>query len=326
MFKREGRGYYTRVWEVDPRRPRGGRERWVALGTDLENAKRQFIEIQVEGIRPERDGTVAQWARQWLAQYVAVHRTPKGQDLAETRVTKYLIPALGSKQVRRLTQEDLRGYRLWLQGLKKPPLALQSICHLLADAKCFVRWLYKSGVIGGLPIPDRLLPKVPESPPRGLNDVELAKLTTLPDPYGFACRVMLGTGVRWGELLRLQASDLKDGAISIHGPTKSRRSRLAPLPEALLAEIRGRVGRLVPFEDQPGSFARKVRRLSGIEEFNPHRLRHTYAYRWIRNGGSLATLQKVLGHAELETTMRYARPDEQLVAEDAAKVFARAAS
>src|SRR5438046_9326303 len=42
-----------------------------------------------------------------------------------------------------------------------------------------------------------------------------------------------------------------------------------------------------------------TRSSSGVKDFSSHRLRHTYAYRWVRNGGSLATLQQVLGHADL---------------------------
>jgi integrase len=37
-----------------------------------------------------------------------------------------------------------------------------------------------------------------------------------------------------------------------------------------------------------------------------HVLRHTFASHFIMNGGSIVTLQKVLGHTDLKTTMRYA--------------------
>lgn len=103
--------------------------------------------------------------------------------------------------------------------------------------------------------------------------------------------------------------------------TKSGRVRRVPLHAALLAEVRARTGALVPFAaNSPGSFARTVRRKSGIAGFHPHRCRHTFAMEWLAAGGSLPVLQELLGHQELSTTMRYARVSDDLVRREAARV------
>jgi len=39
-----------------------------------------------------------------------------------------------------------------------------------------------------------------------------------------------------------------------------------------------------------------------------HVLRHTFASHCMTNGGSILSLQRVLGHASLNMTMRYAHP------------------
>ncbi|WP_424649030.1 tyrosine-type recombinase/integrase [Castellaniella sp.] len=37
-----------------------------------------------------------------------------------------------------------------------------------------------------------------------------------------------------------------------------------------------------------------------------HVLRHTFASHFMINGGNILTLQRILGHQDLKTTMRYA--------------------
>ena len=54
---------------------------------------------------------------------------------------------------------------------------------------------------------------------------------------------------RWNELVSVQAKDLrKDGVLVVLQP-KTGRAKYIPLPPDLVREIRGRVGRLVPFDE-----------------------------------------------------------------------------
>lgn len=45
---------------------------------------------------------------------------------------------------------------------------------------------------------------------------------------------------------------------------------------------------------------------AGIEDFRFHDLRHTFATRMLRKTGNLKLVSRLLGHADIETTMRYA--------------------
>lgn len=38
---------------------------------------------------------------------------------------------------------------------------------------------------------------------------------------------------------------------------------------------------------------------------HPHQLRHSFAVNWLRSGGDLVVLHKILGHAKIQTTMEY---------------------
>ena len=87
---------------------------------------------------------------------------------------------------------------------------------------------------------------------------------------------------------------------------------------------RGEEGRcLKPRLKDPTLFARRARRLSGVQRFHPHPLRHPFARRWLEQGGSLPALQQILGHASIVTTQRYARPTDQAVKAEAVRLGGR---
>jgi integrase len=92
-----------------------------------------------------------------------------------------------------------------------------------------------------------------------------------------------------------------------------------PLAPELLAEVRQRVGRLVPMRNSTG-FTRQVRRYSGVRRFHPHQLRHTFACRWLERGGNLAALQLILGHSSIVTTQRYACLSDDHVRAEAERI------
>jgi integrase len=201
---------------------------------------------------------------------------------------------------------------------------------VLSDVRCLFNWCEDAGLVERSPFPRRVMPRLQERPPDRLTDEEAAKLASLPDPHGFVCRLALGTGLRWGELCRAQASDVKRVRASATGEehwfvevsvTKSRKLRRVPLAPDLLREVRQRVGRLVPYAiGSPGSFAFRVRKLTGIEGFHVHQMRHTFACQWLERGGSLAALQQVLGHASIVTTQRYAKLTDEAVMREAGRI------
>ena len=154
---------------------------------------------------------------------------------------------------------------------------------------------------------------------KGFTAEERAALVSLPEPYGFTLRFLLGTGLRWAEATRAQAAHVRDGVLEVE-KTKSGKVRRIPLAASLAAEVRSRVSILVPFV-HPGQFARTVKRQTGIRGFHVHRTRHDYAIQWLAGDGSLAILQELMGHAHISTTMRYARITQDLVQRESERVF-----
>jgi integrase len=294
-----------------------GRPVRVSLGTDYEEARRRLRSLKTSGVS-ETTLTVAQGAERWLKSHVATSRREEDWPLAAQRVRDYLVPHLGHLQLNRLTGEQIRSYRLWLDETDLSP---QSVRHLLSDLRCMLNWCADAGLTSASPFPRRILPKIQERPPDRLTDEELAAVCELDDPYGFICRFLASTGLRWGEAAQAQASDIQGGMLVVH-QTKSGKVRRVPLTDELQLELRGRVGRLIPLTNAQG-FADRVRNRTGIARFHAHQLRHTFSCRWLEASGSLAALQEILGHASIVTTQRYGRLAEDHVRAEAARIQGR---
>lgn len=50
-----------------------------------------------------------------------------------------------------------------------------------------------------------------------------------------------------------------------------------------------------------------VARQAKVTDVHPHRFRHTFAITFLRNGGNTFALQKLLGHEELSTVLKYVK-------------------
>ncbi len=134
---------------------------------------------------------------------------------------------------------------------------------------------------------------------------------------------LLDTGVRAQELCSLVVGDvdMKSGAVQVRRGKgdKGRTVYLGTTARAALWSYLSRREDVQPedalFETtrhQPldRSALRKMllnagQRAEVAETVNPHRFRHTFAVNYLRNGGDVYTLQRLLGHATMEMVKRY---------------------
>jgi integrase len=137
--------------------------------------------------------------------------------------------------------------------------------------------------------------------------------------------IMLLQGLRSAEVLALNEDDvlLSEAQLRVRG--KGNKQRLLPLaPETVqlldhyrLLE-RPKVGTTALFISLKGpargirmtlpglrSLFRHHRKCTGIKLANPHRFRHTFASDMVRAGISLPALMQLMGHADIQTTLRY---------------------
>src|SRR4029078_5551067 len=100
--------------------------------------------------------------------------------------------------------------------------------------------------------------------------------------------------------------------------TKSNRPRVVPLSQRAVAVLAAREGPLeassyVFINAATGDRYRTIKRAfgtacrrAGLEDFRFHDLRHTFASWAVQAGGDLYPISRILGHATLQMTTRYA--------------------
>jgi integrase len=305
--------FYSRI-----RGEGGKRDRRIVHGTDLELAKLKHQRLRLQRVREPWTPVSAAWPV-WLKHDIAKWK-PKNQRIVEVRFTTYVDPLLGKKRVADLTGDDSR--RL-AERLADEKLSPQTRAHVLTHWSRFGRWLESEGYVPQSPVPRKgLRPHVPESEPDPLKEDELAMLRGIGERYELAVRLMLATGFRWSDAVRVQASNLREDGWLVITCSKTGRLLRVPLGETdpdLAGEMRRRVGRLVDFTSVE-SFNRTVQRRSGLTRFSTYRLRDTFACRWMDEGGSISDLQRILGHRSPETTQRYGRPSDARIREEARRI------
>lgn len=149
---------------------------------------------------------------------------------------------------------------------------------------------------------------------------EKTLLSTLKGRYRDIVELALHTGLRKSEVLSLSYSnvDLFRRVVVVKG--KGNKVRTIPLNQVSLNILKERfkirhIGSNLVFGDRNGNTIqktllkntfKKALKLSGIEDFRFHDLRHTFATRLAHAGIDIYTISKLLGHNDISTTQRYA--------------------
>ena len=250
-----------------------------------------------------------------------------------------------------LTPDTARDFTGYLQGRTKyqdhpyihghpEALSPKSIEGRVKMLKILSSWVCREGYLNRDPLAGYKLPKVPQMLPNPLTDEEITVVfryidreTPLGERNYIIVFFLLDTGLRVSEFtgLRFENVDLERRQLRFIG--KGAKERMVPFGIESQQLLRDYITRMWPqgqnspedhvFLGSAGQpltpnavkqmFAR-LRKKTGIKNLHAHILRDTFAVKYLLNGGDIATLQRILGHSDLNTVRLYLNFTESQIA------------
>lgn len=280
----------------------------------------------LQGERAARhvDARFREFANRWYDTCSIPNDKPSERAKKRQVLDGHLFPELGHlrlSEIRGQLVEQYKGRKL--EAGYNPKSINNQLAVLSGSLRAAVEW----NELATLPSIRRLKTTLP--PPRFLrpSEVEQVVLAAETGPRSAMVRLAADSGLRLGELLGLQWSDIDfdrgqfcvqrsiwKGIVCTTKTHKIRHVGLSAAAHKALVTLGARAEGFVFARDdgRPGAestadrFLRRAARRAGIRALGWHVLRHTFASTLASRGVPLYTIEKLLGHSSPAMTQRYA--------------------
>ena len=242
---------------------------------------------------------------------------------------------LDGQELYAASAEQVKGYILFLtdQGYSK-----DSIKGAITTLRVYYNFLMDNHIITINPTQGLTKPKSGKKIIYSLTPEEMTDImnvyagrtdTFLNCRNGTILSILFATGIRKSELLSIKHADILDDftSLKIHG--KGDKERIVPISKSLRNQLKYYLKRLLKYQNENN--IKPIQNIminvkgeplteSGVNRiFNElkhlkrswstrvsaHTIRHTFALYYLRNGGDVFSLQRIMGHADLSTTKIY---------------------
>jgi len=229
-----------------------------------------------------------------------------------------LLVLLSNVHVDTMTPEQLRSYMLYCTTeLKLSEAHLHS--RLNAIKFYFEKVLKQEKFFAEIP-----RPKKHSTLPKHISPRDVKKLfeATANLKHNTMLKMCYGMGLRVSEIIGLKVSHVDSGNMQVLiEKAKGKKDRYANLPESRLEQLREYFKEYRPkeflFEGQYGGqystrsaqnvFKAAMKKANINKDTGIHSLRHSYATHLMEAGTDMGHIQKLLGHANITTTLIYAK-------------------
>ena len=116
------------------------------------------------------------------------------------------------------------------------------------------------------------------------------------------------TGMRNSDVINFTKRDIKPDQITLR-QGKGNKDRIVPIDTSLYDLLCFHSANITlndkvfPLSDM--TVRNIVHKYQGDEDVHPHTLRHSFAVQYLKSGGNIRCLQKILGHTDLNVTAAY---------------------
>jgi len=229
--------------------------------------------------------------------------------------------------------------RSYLANMQERNLARSTVLRRLSSLRSFFKYMCRQGFLKLDPTLAISSPKAKKKLPDFLELSEIELLLSAPDTettIGLRDQAILellySTGMRVGELIALDLSDLdrENSIVKVRG--KGKKERIIPVGRTAMSAIdrylaiREKLagqkleasntqnqafflserGNRIPDSLSIRRRVEKYAKATGIKKkITPHTLRHTFATHMLNAGADLRSVQELLGHTNLSTTQIY---------------------
>jgi integrase/recombinase XerD len=227
-----------------------------------------------------------------------------------------LLYILKGYKVEELDANRLRSYFLYcVNTLKLSENTLHS--RINAVKFYFEKVLKREHFFFEIPRPKRpsILPKV-----ISVSDIKKIFDVTTNLKHNTMLKLCYGMGLRVSEIVNLKIKDIDSGRMQVFiERAKGKKDRYVNLPESILLQMREYFKEYRPkkylFEGQYGDayskrsaqqvFSDALKKAKINKTIGIHGLRHSFATHLMENGTDVMFIQKLLGHSDIKTTLRY---------------------
>ncbi len=270
--------------------------------------------------------TFSEFSERWVNSYVRANNKPSEVENKLGVLKNHLIPFFSEMPINGIKREKVEEYKALKIGTGLSAKTENN--HLAFLAKCLscaLDW----EVIEAKDVPRIKKLRAEMKQIEFLSPAETAQLIAdRSEPmWNLMIFVALRTGLRFGELLGLkwEAINFEKRVLTVQesivrgivGTPKSGKIRHIPIANDLHTELsrwrepRGRLFEVKGFENISARMAtnalhRILKRVKLQRHTNWHMFRHTFASHLAMNGSPIPLIQKYMGHASIEMTMRYA--------------------
>ena len=238
----------------------------------------------------------------------------------------FIAECKDEKQLRKRLKDAVMGL------MTAEELAPQSINNYIRVINAFLKWMHEEDGIPRIKL-DKL--KQPTNVRKILTDDEVQGLITLKPKklndrrVWMMSMIILDAGLRLDEVRRLHSTDIdfENFLITIRGKgNKQRRVPFSADLRKILYKWCQKVGTDHLFNTRAGKLLVSARNATrdlhmlgctlSMPDMGFHRMRHTMATNFIKRGGNVVNLQKILGHTSVTTTMIYVHAQTEDMVKD----------